>query len=395
MTESGAEAGLMFLGELAGLIGASAALYVPRAERPAVHLAGAGDSPVPALEPAGRDWLVLATRSTDEARTEPPPDPKTLFAPARSAVGEIVGVVVAAKADTQWSERERAVFTMAVEHFSADLDARVAEPPPPPDGESEPDFEAALRAAAGNDELTLAYQPEVDLVTRRVLAVEALVRWQHPRFGELGPEWFISLAERSDVIKIVGGWVIDESIRTLASWNAELPGLDVMLRVNVSPVQIAGEDIASPIAAALAKYHVAGSQVCIELTENAPLTDPGEVADSLRRLQELGVTSAIDDLATGFSSLSHLRILPVDMIKLDRSLVSGIDTDRRAQAIVTALVGLGLNFGLGVIAEGVENDREAATLLELGCTRAQGHHLGMPASAAAILEILREQGRNG
>ena len=119
------------------------------------------------------------------------------------------------------------------------------------------------------------------------------------------------------------------------------------------------------------------------------------MAQALRRLKELGVTSAIDDFATGYSALSHLRTLPVDFVKIDRSLVSGIDSDRRAQIIVTAVIGLALNFGLGVIAEGIETDAEAETLLGLGCTRAQGHHLGRPMTAAAVLELLREQQSRG
>ena len=126
------------------------------------------------------------------------------------------------------------------------------------------------------------------------------------------------------------------------------------------------------------------------MTENEPLRDPEAVAESLRRLKGLGVISAIDDLATGYSTLSNLRLLPFDVIKIDRTLVSGIDHDVRAQLIVSAIIGLASSFEVGVVAEGVENDAELAMLLRLGCDRAQGHYLGKPMSADAIRQLLSD-----
>ncbi len=370
-------AGVVALRELTAALRSATIVFVSAADPSTTTLISADGPALPLLERIGRSRL--AGGGTDEF------EPHIAVVEVGSPDGTLAGLVVAATADGRWSDAERALLQHAVDRLGDPSGAGADTTP------AETGFEAALRAAAGNGELTLVYQPEVDLLSRRMLAVEALVRWQHPDYGELGPEWFISVAERSDLIRIVGHWVIDESIATLASWNRELPGHGVLLRVNVSPVQMAGEDIAAPIAAALAAHSVPGDQVCIELTENAPLSDPHAVADSLRRLRALGVTSAIDDLATGFSSLSHLRVLPVDSIKLDRSLVSDIDVDPRAQAIVTALVGLGLNFGLDVIAEGIEDEDEAATLLSLGCTRGQGHLFGRAVPAEQILDRLRAQ----
>jgi EAL domain-containing protein (putative c-di-GMP-specific phosphodiesterase class I) len=258
----------------------------------------------------------------------------------------------------------------------------------PPDVSDE--FTAELRAAVRARGLHLVYQPEFDLPTGRVVAVEALARWHHPRLGELGPEWFIPLAERTDLIADIGTWAIDTALAQLASWRAARPGLDLTVRVNVSPLQITGHDIAATVADALDRHGVPAAQVCVELTENAPLGDVDEVARALRRLAALGVSSAIDDFATGYSALSHLRTLPVDFVKIDRSLVAGIDADPRAQAIVTAVIGLAINFELGVIAEGVETEPEAATLLRLGCTRAQGHLFARAMGPEAVLDRLRD-----
>lgn len=261
-----------------------------------------------------------------------------------------------------------------------------------PAGPSDRALESQIRSALGAGELSLVYQPEVDLQTRRVLAVEALLRWQHPELGELGPSEFITLAERSDLIQVLGGWVIDESIGALAGWLAALPELRVVLRINVSPVQMGNDELVDRFTGALQTHGVPGRLICVELTENVPMPDTQQVVKTLERLKRLGITSAIDDLASGYSTLGQLRTLPVDVIKLDRSLVVGIDRDERAAAIVTALIGLALNFGLDVVAEGVETEAEAATLLRLGCSRAQGHHLGHPVPADEALRLLRERG---
>jgi len=385
------ESGIAFVQGLARELGVESVIYLPGLDAGAWQIVqGPGRE---AAERVARAWLSAkgaSTRPSPAPAAESDP-PGLLTVPVSSPAFGALGVVVAARDPNRpWTERERALFRFALAAHTTGLDPRMIITAGP-STRIDDAFATGLRAAVANGELSLVYQPEVDLLTGRIAAVEALVRWQHPEFGELGPEWFISLAERSDLIYLVGGWVIDASIATLASWNAALPGLDVTMRINISPTQAIGDDIATPIAAALDRHGVPGRQVCIELTENVPFGDVQEVADALRRLKALGVSSAIDDLATGYSALSHLRSLPVDFVKVDRSLVSDIDTDRRAQTIVIALIGLAMNFGLGVIAEGVETEGEAAMLLQLGCTRAQGHHLGRPMAAEAVAELLRAQ----
>ena len=282
------------------------------------------------------------------------------------------------------------LFDFAVRSHARDLDARATDvfTDTPT---SLAALGASLHSAVADGQLRLAYQPEFDLRSGRITAVEALVRWQHPRLGELGPESFISLAERSDLIKVIGNWVIDQSLRAFASWGVGQLTDGLILRINVSPLQLADADLAVQIGAALTRHDVSGECVCVELTEHAPLRDPNAVAHTLGQLKALGVTSAIDDLATGYSTLSNLRLLPFDVIKIDRSLVSSIDQDRRAQVIVAAIIGLARSFDIGIVGEGVENDAEAAMLLQLGCSRAQGHHLAKPMNAEAISRLLRDE----
>jgi EAL domain-containing protein (putative c-di-GMP-specific phosphodiesterase class I) len=277
------------------------------------------------LEQRGREWLTANTVGGGRSFE----NDEFAVSPVCARDGEILGVVVAAKpGGASWTSEERALVGFAAEFYGPSLDARAAPlqagpaqfPAGPNDAAT--DLETGMRTAAGNGELYLVYQPEVDLHTGQIVAVEALLRWLHPRHGALEPESFISLAEQSDLIKVLGAWVIEESLGDLATWNLEVLGLDVSLRVNVSPVQIAIDDIVALIADALKANGLAGERVCVEITENVMPSDVAQLSTVLRELKELGVSSAIDDLATGYSTLSRLRSLLVDIVKIDRSLAS-------------------------------------------------------------------------
>lgn len=250
-----------------------------------------------------------------------------------------------------------------------------------------------LRSAAGNGELFLLYQPEVDVPSGRAIGVEALMRWRHPRLGELGPESFISLAEQSDTIQLLWAWLLEESLRDFGAWLHEVPSLAAVLRLNVSPVQLTRPGIGEQFAAALHQHGLRGEQLCVELTESLDVPDPGTLAQALGDLRKLGVASAIDDLESGFSTLSRLRALDVDLVKLDRGLVHGIDADPRARTIVRHLVNLAAELGVGVIAEGVETRAEADALVALGCPSAQGHYFARPMTSTDTLGFLRAHGR--
>lgn len=398
-------AGETLLHVVAGRLGVRLIVLVPRdrSVRPLWFLADGDPAEVAALEGVGRNFLGAGPGSTDGCEedavvlSEPP---GIALAAVPGSDGTPAGVLVAAKEPGQgWSDTEQALLLAARDHYASVLDDR---PAPPGDGSAgwprsgEPrEVSAALTArmhtAAERGELFLRYQPEVDLTTGRFVAVEALTRWSHPDRGELGPDSFIALAEQSDLIRRLGSWVIDESLRDFSAWRRALPGLAVVLRVNVSPAQL---DAGFPnlLRAALGRHSVPGDLVCLELTENVPVIDVDQLTACLAELRALGVSVALDDLASGYSTLGRLRALPVDYVKIDRSLVAGIDSDPRARAVVAGLLPLAVAVGATVVAEGVESAAEANTLRALGCTRVQGHYFARPMSGPDLLNLLRLQG---
>jgi EAL domain-containing protein (putative c-di-GMP-specific phosphodiesterase class I) len=240
--------------------------------------------------------------------------------------------------------------------------------------------------------LTVEYQPEFDIRTGAVVGVEALTRWDHPSLGRLLPEEFIGIAERTAAIGLVGEWVLRQSCAQLASWQHEYPGLGLVMRVNVSPRQLADDRLPDLVAAVLAEAGLVPRQLCIELTEFALSPDLAQMARVLQRLRDQGVGVALDDVGTGHNSLSYLRSLPVDVIKIDREFVVGLGHDAAATAIVGALAHLAGTLRLGVVAEGVAS-ADAVTMLEhFGCYRAQGHLLAPASPADSLVPLLRAGG---
>lgn len=263
-------------------------------------------------------------------------------------------------------------------------------------GESEirSDVEIHLRDAISSDSLTLHFQPEVDLVTGRITAVEALVRWQHPTRGLLPPSAFIPVAEETNLAGELGRWVLDRACRTLACWQHEIPGLDIAMRVNISPVQLVTTGFVGAVARALEEFSIDGPKLCLEITEVAVVQDLVRTRVTLRELRSLGVQVAIDDFGTGYSCLSHLKELPVDALKIDRSFVADLGGEATGDlatgdlAIVESIIGLARAFGLDVIAEGVETQNARTALIQLGCTRAQGYLFSKPVPAEDALALL-------
>ena len=235
------------------------------------------------------------------------------------------------------------------------------------------EIELHLRAALESGALRLVYQPEFDLRTGRLLAVEALLRWEHPTRGPLGPDQFIDIAEQCNLIGEVGDWVLRQSCRQRAEWEPLLDGRPLVLRVNLSIVQLADRGLVDRVARVLADTGVAGDQLCLEITERAMPTDADEVAEVLCLLHAIGVRTAIDDFGTGHNSLTYLKSLPVDVLKIDRSFTAGLGADGGDTAIVEALVQLADRLGLEVVAEGIETEASAAELVRVGCYRGQGY----------------------
>jgi diguanylate cyclase (GGDEF)-like protein/PAS domain S-box-containing protein len=241
------------------------------------------------------------------------------------------------------------------------------------------ELEHDLRTAVENGELRLEYQPLASLSNGRVLGLEALVRWEHPRRGLLLPGRFVALAEESELIVALGQWVLEAGCAQMARWRAMYPeAMDSFLAVNVSPRQLDTQQLLPTLRNALDISGLPAGALMLEITESGLVSDDGHLDGMLDELREFGVRLAIDDFGTGYSSLSHLKRLPVSYIKIDRSFVSGLGTDTEDERIVAAITELGHGLGLRVIAEGVENRQQRHVARQLGCDLYQGYLLAEP-----------------
>ncbi len=250
------------------------------------------------------------------------------------------------------------------------------------------DFRRAIETRTG-DEITMHYQPQVCLVTGHIEGVEALLRWRHPKLGEIRTQDLISLAERSSVMHLLTMRVIDDVIAQVAAWTAD--GITMRTSINVSSRDLYGDDIVTHLANRLAEHHVDASQIQIEITESALLRDPSRVSGTVARICSLGVSVSLDDFGTGYSSLQHLRKLPISEIKIDRSFVGGMANNHDDAAIVRSTVEMARALGLRTVAEGVETEYTRRLLADAGCTLAQGWLTAHPMPAEQLSRWLAEQ----
>jgi diguanylate cyclase len=246
--------------------------------------------------------------------------------------------------------------------------------------------ENALRRAIEREEFRVYFQPEVSIETGAIVGVEALVRWEHPDDGLVGPDRFIALAEETGLIVPIGTWVLREACRWQVAHCGDLP---LVVRVNVSARQLAADDLIQVVRDAIESSGMDASQLCLEVTESVLVEDPDASARKLSALKELGVTIAVDDFGTGYSSLEYLRRFPVDCVKIDRSFVRGIPHSSDDVAIVNAVIDLGHALGLSVTAEGVETDEQLGRLQLNGCDTAQGFLFSRPEHPDVIARMLR------
>jgi diguanylate cyclase (GGDEF)-like protein len=253
-----------------------------------------------------------------------------------------------------------------------------------------------LRRARELGQMTLDYQPQVSMVDGRIVGVEALLRWRHPQQGLLPPAEFIPLAEESQLILPIGSWVIREACAQLAAWRDEVPGAaDLEMCVNVSARQLASGDLAGVVSAAIAEHRLDPAKICLEITESVLMEDADFYLGALLRLLRVGVRIAVDDFGIGYSSLAYLRRFPVDVLKLDRAFIEGLDTGAdtsQAQAIVRAVIELAHALELSLVAEGIETADQAAALRRLGCDLGQGFWFARPQPPEALLDLLRRGG---
>jgi diguanylate cyclase (GGDEF)-like protein len=250
------------------------------------------------------------------------------------------------------------------------------------------DIELHLQSVIESGSLLLHYLPEVDMRTGQILAAEALVRWEHPTRGLLSPDSFIGVAESINLAGELGRWVMRSACAEFARWRSRGVGLDAVLRINVSPVQLVTDGFVETVADIIAEFGLDGASVCLEITESVVVQDIETTRITLSGLKKVGVQVAIDDFGTGYSVLSHLKSLPVDTLKIDRGFVRDLGSNPGDLAIVRAIIALADAFDLQLVAEGVETETAALTLLRHGCYRAQGFLLSRPVVGDAMAALL-------
>jgi diguanylate cyclase (GGDEF)-like protein len=253
------------------------------------------------------------------------------------------------------------------------------------------EIDTELREAIERGQFVLRYQPIVELATGRIVEVEALVRWDHPTRGILGPDNFIDLSEESGQIVAIGSWVVGEACRQARQWQvAGAAAPDVRVSVNASAREVIEPGFVAGIEAALASGGLLPTSLTLEIPESMMMADETAAIAALRRLRSAGVRVVIDDFGTGYSALSYLNQLPVDGLKIDRSFVQGLGIEREKTAIVRATIAFARGLGLIVTAEGIETEAQLRQLVALRCDRGQGFWLNRPLDAEA-LEVLLKQ----
>ncbi len=250
-------------------------------------------------------------------------------------------------------------------------------------------LERDLRHALEREEFVLHYQPQLDLQTGEIVAVEALIRWRHPQRGLVAPGEFIRAAEENGLINPIGEWVLRAACTQAHDWQRRgHPRLQVA--VNFSPQQFRREGLANSVARVLEHTHLPAESLELEITESLIIQHADETVDKVSTLSDLGVHLSIDDFGTGYSSLSYLKRFPIDKLKIDQSFVRDITIDADDAAIVTAIVAMAHSLGLLVVAEGVETAEQLAFLKRLGCDRAQGYYFSRPLPADDLFNLLGE-----
>jgi EAL domain-containing protein (putative c-di-GMP-specific phosphodiesterase class I) len=244
------------------------------------------------------------------------------------------------------------------------------------------DQETDVRRAVAAGEFHLVYQPVVDLATGLLTGVEALIRWDHPRRGPVSPAEFIPVAERTGLIVPLGRWVMEEACRQARVWQDA--GLDLHVAINLSPIQFGDAGLVDDLRDIVRRQGVDPARLVLEITESVFIDNAADAVTTMRAIGDLGVALALDDFGQGYSSLSYLKMLPIQLVKIDRAFVDGLPRSPADQAIVRAVVSLASELGMAVLAEGVETLDQLAHVRRLGCGSVQGYLFSRPVPAERI-----------
>ena len=253
-----------------------------------------------------------------------------------------------------------------------------------------------LETAIQNQELFLLYQPQIDLNTKRISGFEALLRWQHRKFGKTEPGEFIHLAEERGLMHPIGEWVLHEVCRhdSLLLQNQPETLRNIGMAINVSPKQLRERFFVQNIERIISHTGISPEQLTLELTESMIMENPRAAKEVLSQIRKLGMKIAIDDFGKGYSSLSYLADFPIDIIKIDISFVHGIGKSRNHEAIIKTIISLAENLGLEVMAKGVETSSQSDFLLNHHCHVMQGYYFSRPVAHAAARELMNQQGNS-
>jgi EAL domain-containing protein (putative c-di-GMP-specific phosphodiesterase class I) len=247
-----------------------------------------------------------------------------------------------------------------------------------------------LKAAIEEGDLSLHYQPKIDLKTRSIKAVEALVRWEHPEHGRISPEEFIPLAEQNRLIQPLSYWVTHTAIQQTNDWHRR--GINLDMAINISTHDLAGENLPSMIKSMLDEMTIAPEHITLEITESSLMQDQHHARSIIQTLSDLGLHISVDDFGTGYSSLAYLSQLSVDEIKIDQTFVMGMNERAQDATIVKATIDLAHNLGKRVTAEGIEDSEAMQRLCTWNCDTGQGYYFSPPMTASDLETWLRESG---
>ena len=252
-------------------------------------------------------------------------------------------------------------------------------------------IEQDLRKAIENHEFSLHYQPVTALDSGQITGFEALIRWNHPKQGQIAPGAFIPLAEETGLILLIGEWVLEEACKQIAEWHDRYPVYPPLsMNVNLSSRQLLQPELVNQIRHVLEINNLQGSSLNLEITEHTIIQDTHRVTGKLKDLKALGVSVQMDDFGTGYSSLGYLRNLPIDVIKIDRTFIDKMDPGQNKPGLVRSIIHMAQDLGIQVVAEGIERDDQKNMLTELGCDYGQGFYIAKPQAPNAIEALLSE-----
>ena len=244
-------------------------------------------------------------------------------------------------------------------------------------------LERELRGAVERGELSVVYQPQIDAKSGKLYGVESLLRWHNPQLGHVSPLEFISLAEEIGLINQLGEFVLERSCEEISQ---HFPDSDLMLSINISPMQLTNEMFVPQLLAAIARHNLTSKRITLEITENVLINDLPKVTPIITQLKELGFTISLDDFGTGYSSLSYLSNLSLDELKIDRVFIDKMLTSEQSDSLVKAIMAIAQSANMRVVAEGVETLAQKEVLINYGCDILQGYLIEKPIAAELLVE---------